>query len=118
MPIPKTPQYGDAARIEQLSSGLKREHGTYGAVVQRNDTGRPTGSTGTPAPRQSGKVEVPEEHKALAVDLATSDWSLQQLTALAQTSPTPYVRAMLAAAQEDFDEAAATFYTATPNFED
>jgi hypothetical protein len=117
MPIPKTPQYGDAARIEQLSSGLKREHGTYGAVVQRNDTGRPTGSTGTPAPRQSAQVEIPVEHQELAKDLAVSDWSRQQLAALAQTSPTPWVQMMLAAAEEEYAENAATFYQATPNFE-
>lgn len=118
MPIPKTPQYGDAARIEQLASGLKREHGTYGAVVQRNDTGRPTGSTGTPAPRGSAQVEIPLEHKQLAAQLAISDWSLAQLTALAQTSPTPWVEGMLAAAQEEREANAAAFYTATPNFED
>jgi hypothetical protein len=117
MPVPKTPQYGDAARIEQLSSGLKLEHGTYGALVQRNDTGRPTGSTGTPAPRQSARVEIPAEHKALADDLARADWSRQQLAALAQTSPTPWVQTMLAAAEEEYNNAASSFYTATPNFE-
>jgi len=118
MPVPKTPVWGDAARIEQLSSGLKLEHGTYGALVQRNDTGRPTGSTGTPAPRQSAQVEIPAEHKALAADLAVSDWSRQQLAALAQTSPTPWVQTMLAAAEEEYDDTATRFYTETPNFED
>lgn len=116
-PVPKTPQYGDAARLEQLATGLKREHGTYGAVVQRNDAGRPTGSTGTPAPRASADLSVPPEHSSLMAEVARAEVVRQQWAAVAASSPTPWVQGMLEVANQNYEKLAAQLHGTTPNFE-
>lgn len=113
-PVPKVPVWGDSQRIQQLASGLKREGGTYGAVVQRNEPGRPTtGQANRPAPAQ-----IPPEHQSLAQELAAAEWSRQKWAQIAQTSPTPWVQGMLAQAEDEYERVAATFYDATPNFEE
>lgn len=117
-PVPKVPQYGDAARLQQLSSGLKREHGTYGAVVQRNEPGRPTGSTGTSAPRQGqGSFSVPPEHQAMGQAVAAAFDAVQFWQAFYEQYPGPNSQFYLEQAQNDLRQAQEAYYSATPNFE-
>jgi hypothetical protein len=111
MPVPKVPQYGDAARLAQLASGLKREHGTYGSVVQRNEPGRPTEQTQGPAP------EIPAEHQGLMAQLAQAEIVRQRWAALAQSSPTPWIMGMRKIAEDNYQRIAQTYYDSTPNFE-
>lgn len=117
MPLPKVPQQGDAARIQQLASGLKRENGTYGAVVQRTPAGRPVGTGGTPAPRESQQFQVPPEHQSLAGKLAEAEAARQFWETWAQRYPGPNAQFYLQQAESDAQEAMEAFYGATPNFE-
>lgn len=112
-PLPPIQQNGDAGRLEQLSSGLKRQNGTSGPVLQRNPVGRP--ATGQAQPQQ--QAEIAPEHQELGVQLAEADWSRRQWTQLAQTSPTPYVLSMKDVADREYDRVASEFYQMTPNFE-
>jgi len=116
-PLPRNPKQGDAARLQQVASGLKQEHGTHGAVVQRNEPGRPTGSTGTPAPRASQPEQdlIRPEHKALADELRDAEQERQRWRAVAQQSPTPWVMTMLDLAEQDFQVVSTKFYNVTPN---
>jgi hypothetical protein len=117
-PLPRNPAYGDAAKLEQLGNGLKQEHGTYGSLVQRNPVGRPTGSTGVPAPRPSQQQSVIRpEHAALAKELADAEVQRQQWRAAAQASPTPWVLAMADLTEREFQAAATKFYNVSPNVE-
>jgi len=116
-PLPKIPQQGDAQRLAQVASGLKREGGTYGAVVQRNPTGRPQGSTGTPAPRASKQpqVQIPPEHQQLMSELAQAEATRQDWAAMAAQSPTPWVQGMLQVADENYNRLAEQVYAIIPN---
>lgn len=130
-PLPKTPQRGDQARLEQLASGLKQQGGTHGPLLQRNDAGRPTGTTGTPAPRASQNTNMPEGFEDSVRELATSEalrtgWSAtaEYWEGMYAESPTPYVKMMRdmavhMAQQHDnsVTRAAARVYTTTPNLE-
>lgn len=119
MPLPKVPQRGDAARLQQLASGLKMEHGTYGAVVQRNDVGRPTGSGGTPAPRESAQKVPPvsAEQQAMFGELARAELARQYWSALAAQSPTPWIQAMKDIAEQNYRPVAERVYGIIPNQE-
>jgi hypothetical protein len=112
-PVPKVPQYGDAARIEQIASGLKKEHGTYGAVVQRNDPGRPSGA----AQPQAQQAQIPPEHIGMMQRLGELEVVRQQWDALARKSPTPWVIGMRTIAEENYQKLAQQLYAATPNLE-
>lgn len=116
MPLPKIPQQGDAARLQQLASGLKLEHGTYGAVVQRTPAGRPPGG----GVQQAAAPQVSElrpEHKMVFDELAQAEQSRQQWQALAQQSPTPWVQGMLEIADQNYQRAATRAYNVIPNTE-
>jgi hypothetical protein len=117
MPVPKVPLQGDAARIEQLSSGLKREHGTHGAVVQRNDVGRP--STGQQAQAQPmGKAQmVPPEHQQMFNDVAEAEWVRQFWEAYAARFPGTLAEMYRAEAEANVRRVAEGVYQKTPNFE-
>jgi len=114
---PKIPQQGDAARIEQLASGLKKEHGAYGDLVQRTPAGRPEGTTGIPAPRSSQEFVVPDEHKSLGDDLADKTAAVQFWELWMQRFPGPKAEFNLAQAEADRQDAEEAYYSGTPNFE-
>jgi hypothetical protein len=114
-PLPKVPAQGDTARLQQLASGLKKENGTYGSLVQRNDVGRPS-SPSQGRPTQSAQ-QIPPEHVSLAQDLAKAELVRQQWAVIAAQSPTPWVEGMLAVAETNYQEVASRFYDATPNLE-
>jgi len=119
-PLPKIPQQGDAQRLAQVASGLKREGGTYGAVVQRNPTGRPQGSTGTPAPRASKapqQFQVPPEHEALGASLAEAESTRVFWEQWIQKFPGPNSEYYLEMATAAAEKAKEDYYTGTPNFE-
>ena len=120
-PLPKIPMQGDAQRLAQVASGLKREGGTYGAVVQRNPTGRPTGSTGTPAPRasqpQSGPVAVAAPTQQAYRDLAQAEVAKQYWAMMAQRFPGPRTEYYLTRSEKLVDELSKGVYNATPNVE-
>jgi hypothetical protein len=120
-PLPKNPQRGDSQRLQQLASGLKLEGGTHGAVVQRNDPGRPTGSTGIPAPRasnpQNRNEALPDAQKQMYASLAQAEWVKQYWTMMNQRFPGPRTEYALARAEQLSDELAQNVYKATPNFE-
>lgn len=116
MPLPRVPQRGDSARLQQLASGLKREHGTYGAVVQRNPVGRPpSGGTAKPAAPQASVLRP--EHKVVFDELAQAEAQRQQWNAVYQTSPTPWVEQMKVMAEKNYQAAAARAYNVIPNQE-
>jgi hypothetical protein len=116
MPLPRVPQRGDAARLQQLASGLKKEHGTYGAVVQRNPVGRPPGeASATQAAPQAPALR--QEHKTVFDELAQAEMTRQQWRSVAQQSPTPWVQAMLDIAERNYQAAAARAYNIIPNTE-
>jgi len=125
--LPQIPVQGDAKRLAQISSGLKRTGGTYGPVVQRRPTGRPQGTTGTPAPRETQQVQpapqpaqpqLPPEHVAYMDELARSAAALQQAQRLA-TLPGAgsWTRLYLQMAQQAHLKAAVALQQNTPNFE-
>jgi hypothetical protein len=114
MPVPKVPAYGDANRLTQLASGLKREHGTYGAVVQRNDVGRPTGS----GQQQAPEAAIPGEHMQSARAIAQAEWVNQFWSNMAQKYPdSPLIEMYAANAARIAGEKAQAFQQATPFFE-
>jgi len=115
MPVPKVPQQGDAARLTQLASGLKREHGTYGAVVQRNDVGRPTGSGGAQA--QDGPA-MPAEHMQGARAVAQAVWTAQFWSGMRERYPDdPRIEMYAANAERLANVRQNEFYASTPNYE-
>ena len=121
-PLPKIPQQGDAQRLAQVASGLKREGGTYGAVVQRNPTGRPQGSTGTPAPRasqqQAPKFQVSENHQQSFDRVARMEWTRQFWSGMRQRFPDiEWVQDVAANADKLAADAAEAAFQSTPNFE-
>lgn len=114
--LPKVPQRGDSQRLQQLASGLKLEHGTYGATVQRNPVGRP--SSGGVAPQGESAVPVPEEHVAAARDVAKSEWANQFWAMMAQRFPNdPVVQMYATNAARIAEQSATTYFSQTPNFE-
>ena len=118
MPLPQIPQQGDAQKLAQVATGLKRTGGTYGPVVQRNPTGRPPGTTGTPAPRQSQEPQVPPEHLTLIDQLARSEAALQQAQQVASLPGAgEWAQLYLEMAQQARDNAAMALHQGTPNFE-
>lgn len=117
MPLPRTPEYGDAARLDKLASGTKLTHGTYGPEIQRTPAGRPTGTTGTPAPRQGKQEFAVPPQKALFDELARAEWVRQSWRQIAASSPTPWVQGMLQVAERNFEEVASRVYNAVPNVE-
>jgi hypothetical protein len=119
MAVPQVPQQGDAARLQQLSSGLKKEHGTYGAVVQRTQPGRPAGTTGTPAPRASQAQQdasVDPAHLPVMQQAAQAEASRQFWTQWAQQFPGPNADYYLQQAEAMAQQAHESLYSATPNF--
>ena len=117
-PLPQQPQYGDAAKLEQLSTGTKQTNGTSGPTIQRTPVGRPEGTTGIPAPRESQqKFEVSDEQQAVFEELAQAEAVRQQWQALAAQSPTPWVQAMREVAERNYQAIAAKVYNVTPNAE-
>ena len=116
-PLPKQPQYGDAAKLEQLATGTKQTNGTSGPTIQRTPVGRPEGTTGIPAPRESMQPEVRPEHQQVFDDLAQAELVRQQWQQVAAQSPTPWVQGMLALAEQNFQAAAVRAYNVVPNAE-
>ena len=117
-PLPKQPEYGDSAKLEQLATGTKQTNGTSGPTIQRTPVGRPEGTTGIPAPRDSQqKFEVSEEQKGVFSELAQAEAVRQQWQALAAQSPTPWVQAMREVAERNYQAIAAKVYNVTPNAE-
>lgn len=114
-PVPRVPQRGDAARLQQLASGLKQEHGTYGAVVQRNEPGRPTGSGQAQQPQR--EFAVPQEHIAVGDEMAQAIAAVQFWTTWAQRFPGPEAELALSQAEYDAQRLQEQYFTATPNFE-
>ncbi len=115
-PLPKTPQQGDAARLEQLETGLKQTGGTHGPVVQKTPAGRPVGTGGTPAPRQSqGQFQISPEQQALFDELAQAEVARQYWSQMASTSPTPWVQTMREIAERNYQLVAAKVFNTTPN---
>ena len=115
-PLPKLPQQGDMARLEQVASGLKNTGGTHGPVVQRTPAGRPEGTGGTPAPRASQQQDVIRpEHKQVFDGLALAEAERQKWAALAAESPTPWVLGMQQLAERNYQEAATKTYNVIPN---
>lgn len=118
MPIPPTPIQGDAARLEQLSTGLKQSGGTHGPVVQRNPAGRPPGTGGTPAPKQGGQApQIGPEQQAVFGELAQAEMARQYWNQLAATSPTPWIQTMREISERNYQAAAGKVYNVTPNLE-
>jgi len=122
MPLPPIQQNGDAGRLEQLASGLKRQNGTSGPVLQRNPAGRPQGTGGTPAPRasqpqQQGPVLTPDMEMA-AREVAIAEWARQYWARLAAQYPSAWTQLY----QQQTDSVAGIvhqdYYNSTPNFED
>jgi len=118
MPLPKQPEYGDAAKLEQLATGTKQTNGTSGPVIQRTPAGRPEGTGGTPAPRAgSQQFEVSDEQKGVFSELAQAEMVRQQWQNIAAQSPTPWVQAMREVAERNYQAIAAKVYNVTPNAE-
>ena len=110
------PIQGDAKRLEQLASGVKRSGGTFGPVVQRTPAGRPVGTGGTPAPRESKQQNyVNPEHKPIFDEVARAEWTRQYWERMAQLSPTPWVQGMLSLSERNAETAAAKAYDVVPN---
>jgi hypothetical protein len=121
MALPKLPQHGDAAKIEQLASGLKNTGGTHGPVVQRTPAGRPQGTGGTPAPRasqQQQEFQVPQDHLDVFENLA---WVTRTRAELEQSAMAPdagpYTRFYALLAQRLHDASTETTVQTTPFFE-
>ena len=119
-PLPQQPQYGDAAKLEQLATGTKQTNGTSGPTIQRTPVGRPEGTTGIPAPRQSGQdqmsgvtPELKEKYKAIA----QAEWVAQFWQMMAQRFPGPRTEYYAAAAERMKAQAAEGVYNSTANFE-
>ncbi len=116
MPAPKVPVWGDAQRLEQLGSGLKRQGGTYGPVVQRNPAGRPTeGATAEERPTQGAGVT--DEVKQLYSASAKAEWVRQYWTMMAQRFPGTATEYWAARADLMAKQIHAGTYQATGNFE-
>ena len=110
-PLPRNPAQGDAAKLGQLATGLKQEHGTYGATVQKNLVGR--SSTGQTKPQQQSVLRP--EHKQVFDELAKAEVERQRWAALAAESPTPWVLGMQNLAERNYQEAATKTYNVIPN---
>jgi hypothetical protein len=112
--VPKIPAYGDSKRLQQLSSGLKLEGGTYGSVVQRNPAGRPTGS----GQQQAKEPAIPGKHMDGARAIAQAEWVNQFWANMAQKYPdSPLIEMYAANAARIAGEKAQAFQQATPFFE-
>lgn len=116
-PLPQLPQHGDAAKLEQLATGTKQTNGTSGPTIQRTPVGRPEGTTGIPAPRQSAQPVVRPEHQQVFDELAQAELVRQQWAAVASQSPTPWVQGMLNIAEQNYQAAAVRAYNVVPNAE-
>lgn len=114
-PLPKVPVQGDSSRIAQVASGLKQQGGSYGPTVQRNPTGRPPGSTGTPGPQQGAPDVLRPEHKQVFDELAQAELDRQRWSQVAKTSPTPWVQGMQQLAEQNYQAIAAKAYNVIPN---
>jgi hypothetical protein len=117
MPLPKLPQQGDAARLEQVASGLKQTGGTHGPTVQRTPAGRPPGTGVTPTPRATQQNILRPEHKQVFDELAKAEVERQRWAALAAESPTPWVLGMQNLAERTYQEVATKTYNVIPNSE-
>lgn len=121
MPLPKTPQRGDMARLEQLATGLKQQGGTHGPLLQRNEPGRPTGTTGIPAPRESQQAQGPSLPPDLGLkerEVAIAEWSRQYWTRLAAQFPSAYTQLFEQQADAVARIVQQDYYNSTGNFED
>jgi hypothetical protein len=115
MPLPKVPAQGDTARLQQLASGLKKENGTYGSLVQRNDVGRPSAPSGG-LPTQSAP-DVTPEHQQAYDEAAQIEWAREYWTMMAERYPGPRTAYYLARAEKLAEETMPRTYESTPNFE-
>jgi hypothetical protein len=109
------PAQGDTARLSQLASGLKRENGTYGAIVQRNEPGRPTGSGKQQAQQAPA---MPQEHMDGAKAVAQAEWVRQFWAGMAQRYPdSPLIEMYAANADRLANEKHNSYQSSTPFFE-
>ena len=118
-PLPKLPQQGDMARLEQVASGLKNTGGTHGPVVQRTPPGRPEGTGGTPAPRASKQqTNVPPDHQQMFDSVAKNEWVRQYWNSMVQRYPDiEWVQDIATRANEQAATSAERAFNATPFFE-
>ena len=114
MPLPPIPQNGDAGRLEQLSSGLKRQNGTYGPVIQRQPAGRP--ATGQAQPQPQTTTVTPDMEMS-AREVAIAEWARQYWAQMAAKYPSAWTQLY----QQEADSVAGIihtgYYNSTPNFE-
>jgi hypothetical protein len=116
---PDVAHYGDVNKLKQMSTGVKKTGGTYGATVQRNPVGRPQGDNSAavaPATSPQG-TPIPEEQVSAMQVFANAEKTAQDwLLAAQRPDAGPFVRAYAEQARQVANKLALQLKTQTPNF--
>jgi hypothetical protein len=111
-------QYGDITKLQKLASGMKRQGGTYGAMVQTGGPGRPPTSGVPTVPKVAQQQpQVPPEHLSAMQDYAQKQALANQWRALtARPDAGPWINFYARVAQNQADLAAQNLKVSTPDF--